>query len=166
MIITPLTPAHIASIISRDGGNGWNRREDHWSDVLRQIEAGQRTTLVALRDAEVAGYGSVLWRLAYPGFATARIPEIHDLATDSRHRSQGIATSLITALEDLIRGQGYITAGLGVGLYADYGPAQRLYTRLGYRPDGHGITYRHAPVTPGATFPIDDDLLLWLTKRL
>lgn len=166
MIITSLTPAHVASIIAHDGGNGWNRGEDHWSDVLRQNDAGHRTTLVALLDAEVAGYGSVLWRSSYPGFAAADIPEIHDLATDSRHRGEGIATALIAALEDLIRGQGHATAGLGVGLYADYGPAQRLYTRLGYRPDGRGITYRHAPVAPGATFPIDDDLLLWLTKRL
>jgi len=29
--------------------------------------------------------------------------------------------------------------GIGVGLYADYGTAQRMYARRGYVPDGHGL---------------------------
>ena len=28
--------------------------------------------------------------------------------------------------------------GIGVGLYEDYGPAQRLYIKRGYIPDGKG----------------------------
>jgi len=166
MNIVPLTPTRAASIIAQDGGNGWNRREEHWLGVLAQIETGQRTTLVAVLGAQVVGYGSLLWRSGYPGFAAANIPEVHDLATRARHRGKGVATSLIAALEDIARQRGHQVTGLGVGLYADYGPAQRLYTRLGYRPDGHGVTYRHTPVTPGALVPIDDELLLWLTKQL
>jgi hypothetical protein len=30
-------------------------------------------------------------------------------------------------------------AGIGVSMYADYGPAQRLYTPRGYVPDGRGL---------------------------
>lgn len=56
--------------------------------------------------------------------------------------------------------------GIGVGLYADYGAAQRLYPKLGYRPDGRGITYREHPVAPGSSVPVDDDLVLWMTRRL
>ena len=166
MNIAPLTPTRAASIIAQDGGSGWNRREEHWLGVLAQIEMGQRATLVAVLDARVVGYGSLLWRSSYPGFAAANIPEVHDLATQAQRRGEGIATNLIAALEDIARQRGHQVTGLGVGLYADYGPAQRLYTRLGYVPDGHGVTYRHSPVMPGAAAPIDDDLLLWLTKRL
>ena len=166
MNIAPLSPTRAASIIAQDGGNGWNRREEHWLGVLAQIETGQRATMVAVLDAQVVGYGSILWRSGHPGFASAGVPEVHDLATDVQYRGEGIATRLIATLEDLARQHGHKVIGLGVGLYADYGPAQRLYARLGYLPDGHGVTYRQSPVVPGATFPIDDDLLPWLTKRL
>jgi GNAT superfamily N-acetyltransferase len=166
MSIVPITPTHVASIIAQDGGNGWNRDERHWSDLLRQVELQQRVTLVAVHEGHVVGYGSLLWRSSYPGFATAGIPELHDLATDTHHRGRGIATSLIAALEALARQAGHTRTGLGVGLYRDYGPAQRLYVRLGYMPDGNGITYRHEPVVPGAASPVDDDLLLWLTRQL
>ena len=166
MHIAPITPTHVASILARDGGNGWNRRETHWSDVLQQVEAGKRASLVAVHDGHVVGYGNLLWRSGYRGFAAAGIPEVHDLATDVRRRGEGIATSLIAEFEALARRRGHAIIGLGVGLYADYGPAQRLYVRLGYVPDGHGITYRQEPVMPGAALPIDDDMLLWLTKQL
>lgn len=166
MMIEPLTPAHVASILSQNGGNGWNTREDHWSNVLRQVEAGERATLVALLDEQTVGYGSILWRSSYPRFAAANVPEIHDLATDIRHRGRGVATELIGALEELARQRERAVVGLGVGLYGDYGPAQRLYVGLGYVPDGHGVTYHREPVAPGASVPINDELLLWLTKHL
>jgi hypothetical protein len=69
-------------------------------------------------------------------------------------------------LEDLARQRGCRQIGLGVGLYADYGAAQRLYLKLGYVLDGRGITYKYLPARGGETFRIDDDLLLWLVKSL
>jgi hypothetical protein len=60
--------------------------------------------------------------------------------------------------------------GIGVGLYAGedggYGAAQRLYVKRGYVPDGKGITYHDEPTIPGHSYPLDDDLILWLTKKL
>ena len=62
------------------------------------------------------------------------------------------------------------TVGLGVGLYAGtdggYGPAQKLYVKRGYIPDGNGVTYCYKKVTPGEKVPLDDDLVLWFTKNL
>lgn len=60
---------------------------------------------------------------------------------------------------------GFGEVGIGVGLYQDYGAAQRLYFRLGYSPDGRGITYKCKSVTPGESYPVDD-LILWLRKKL
>jgi deazaflavin-dependent oxidoreductase (nitroreductase family) len=57
-------------------------------------------------------------------------------------------------------------AGLGVGLYGDYGPAQLMYLERGYRPDGRGLAYRFTTVSPGATVPVDDDLNLMMTRAL
>ena len=56
--------------------------------------------------------------------------------------------------------------GIGVGLYKDYGRAQNLYVHLGYVPDGQGVTYKYLPIVPGESYPIDDDLIIWLKKDL
>lgn len=60
--------------------------------------------------------------------------------------------------------------GIGVGLYAGadggYESAQRLYIKHGYIPDGKGITYNYELTIPGNSYPLDDDLVLWFTKKL
>lgn len=56
-------------------------------------------------------------------------------------------------------------AGLGVGLYTDYGPAQQMYVRRGYVPDGRGLMYHNCPVTPGRDVFVDDELTLFFTKE-
>lgn len=38
------------------------------------------------------------------------------------------------------------TIGIGFGLYADYGTAQRMYIKRGFVPDGRGIMYNDMPV--------------------
>ena len=62
------------------------------------------------------------------------------------------------------------TIGIGVGPYAGedggYGSAQRLYIKRGYIPDGKGVTYNYESTIPGNSYPLDDDLVLWFTKRL
>ncbi len=122
--------------------------------------------LLAIVEDAVVGYGSLVLESHYQPFRKKTIPEINNLVVASGFRSRGIGTSLITALEDEARRRGFTEIGIGYGLYADYGPAQRLYFKLGYVPDGLGATYHYAPVTPGAWFPIDDDLVLWMTKPL
>lgn len=60
--------------------------------------------------------------------------------------------------------------GIGVGLYAGpdggYGAAQRLYIKRGYIPDGKGLTYNYEPTIPGNSYLLDDELVLWFTKKL
>jgi hypothetical protein len=59
------------------------------------------------------------------------------------------------------------TAGIGVGMYPDYGNAQRLYVLRGYIPDGAGLTYRPKVLKPMEhTINDDDDLVLYFTKLL
>jgi hypothetical protein len=40
--------------------------------------------------------------------------------------------------------------GLGVGLYPDYGTAQRMYVRRGYLPDGRGVIYYNVRYHPAS----------------
>lgn len=42
----------------------------------------------------------------------------------------------------------------------------RLYVKRAYIPDGHGATYNYKYVTPGKEYLLDDDLVLWFTKKL
>ena len=56
--------------------------------------------------------------------------------------------------------------GIGVGLYPDYGPAQRMYVLRGYVPDGRGVSYDNRQVAPGEVVPVDDSLALYFTKKL
>jgi hypothetical protein len=56
--------------------------------------------------------------------------------------------------------------GIGFGLTADYGDAQKLYIKRGYIPDGLGITSHCKPVSWGESVHVDDDLVLWFRKKL
>ena len=102
----------------------------------------------------------------YPSFRNKQIPEISDIWIDEQKRGKGLGTLLITHLEQLARDEGFEQVGIGVGLYQDYGPAQKLYFKRGYMLDGMGITYQCLLVTPGGSYPVDDDLILWLVKPL
>ena len=53
-----------------------------------------------------------------------------------------------------------------VGLFTAYGPAQRLYVKRGYIPDGRGVCDGHRPLREGETVTIDHNLLFWLIKDL
>lgn len=164
--IVPLAPEHIESIVAIEGGNGWKQQRESWAPKLRAHRDGRCAIRVAISAGQVVGYGGLVWQSDYAAFARSNIPEINDLVTARAHRGKGVASMLIAGFEALAAAAGCRAIGLGVGLYADYGPAQRLYASLGYRPDGAGVTYLGQPVLPGSPVSLDDDLLLWLTKRL
>ncbi len=131
---------------------------------LQQQVDGARVVLVALHGDRAVGYGCLVWRSPYPPFASAGIPEIQDLNVIAEVRRRGVGSALLDELEDLA-GTRCDTVGIGVGLYADYGPAQRLYIHRGYVPDGRGVRYGDQSPTPGEAVQLDDHLVLYLTKR-
>lgn len=164
--IRGLQSGDIAAITSTDGGNGWNPARILWDQYLSEQQADVRTIMVAWNGAQPIGYGTLVWLSEYEPFRSRDTPEINNLSTAYAHRNRGVATAIVEALEAIARKAGKITIGLGVGLYPDYGDAQRLYTRLGYCPDGRGVTYHGRPVEPGEQVRLDDDLILWLSKSL
>jgi len=56
--------------------------------------------------------------------------------------------------------------GIGFGFTKDYGPAQILYIKRNYIPDGNGIVKNSRLLHYGATVKIDDDLVFYLIKKL
>ncbi len=140
--------------------------QNKWNSYLSEQKAGQRIACLARWQGKLIGYGSLLKNSAYPHFKALNIPEIHDVWILEPYRGHGFGKRLICHLEGLAQIENYRTIGIGVGLYKDYGKAQQLYIHLGYIPDGLGMTYKYQPTTPGLAYPMDDDLVLWLQKKL
>jgi GNAT superfamily N-acetyltransferase len=108
---------------------------------------------------------TILAGSGYLPFRDARIPEIADLNVLPQFRRQHVGTALMDAAESVIAARS-TTAGLGVGLYADYAGAHLMYLKRGYLPDGRGIACQLTPVLPGATVRLDDNLNLMMTRAL
>lgn len=135
--------------------------ETYWLEQNKNL----RLTWLAFYQNHFAGYVTLKWHSAYPPFSKKQIPEIMDLNVLPPYRNKGIGSILLAKAENEA-GKLHEVVGLGVGLYKDYGPAQKLYISKGYMPDGQGITYQYKSVTPGKKVCLDDDLILWFTKRL
>ena len=61
----------------------------------------------------------------------------------------GSRHAVMDAAEQLARERGTATLGITVGLFDEYGPAQRLYGRRGYVPDGRGACQGQHPLSEG-----------------
>lgn len=164
-LIAPLIEADIAEIAAAFAAIGWRKPASQYARYLAEQGRGERVVLVARVEPVFAGYLTILWASTYPPFREAGIPEIQDFNVLPAFRRRGIGGRLMDAAEARIAARSPV-AGIGVGLYADYGAAQRLYARRGYLPDGRGLAWRGQPVAPGSTVAVDDDLALYLTRAL
>ena len=156
----------IQPVSSAFEGAGWsNKPPGLFERYLAAQDDGRRIVLLALLGGEIAGYLTVDWQPAYPPFRQNGIPEIQDFNVLPPLRRQGIGARLMDEAERRIAERSSV-AGIGFGLFADYGAAQRMYVKPGYVPDGMGMRYGDRYVSPGDRVTVDDDLCLFLTKRL
>ena len=165
VLIRQLTSEDCRSLQRSFAEQSWDKPLDQFVKYLAQQLRGERTVLVARVQNELAGYLTIVWNSEYPPFREQSIPEINDLNTLIKFRRKGIGTALMDAAENEIERRSD-TAGIGVGVTADYGPAQQLYVRRGYIPDGRGISKNGRSLDYGDEIMVDDDLTLWLTKSL
>ncbi len=143
----------------------WDKPVSQYEAYLREGREGKRVNLVAEHQGEFAGYVTIVWASGYPPFLEAGIPEIVDFNVLIKFRRSGIGTKLMDEAERLISIRSPV-AGLGVCLHSDYGAAQVLYAKRGYVPDGRGAYSRGKFVMYGDQVVIDDDLAIYLIKRL
>lgn len=166
-VVRTMTADGLDALIEADTTRTWPRTARRfWRGCLSAQTKGAMTVATAYVDETVVGFGYLDWNSQYERFRAAGIPEIKDLHVAEQYRRQGVATAIMAFLEDTARSGGCRRVGLGVGLNADYGSAQRLYARLGYVPDGCGVTWRNRAIRPWAFVRPNDDLLLWLVKDL
>jgi ribosomal protein S18 acetylase RimI-like enzyme len=165
LTIRLLETTDIAPITAAFAALGWDKPASQYERYLAEQQAGDRVVLVALSNDEFAGYVTIVWRSHYPPFAADHIPEIVDFNVLPHFRRQHIGTRLMDEAEQRIGARSAVV-GIGVGLYPDYGAAQRMYVLRGYVPDGRGVYYDNQQVRPGQAVPVDDSLALYFTKEL
>ena len=144
---------------------GWNKPASQYEKYLSEQESGERVVLVALVEDVFAGYVTICWQSHYPPFREANIPEIVDFNVLPHFCRQGIGTRLMDEAERRVAEISPVV-GIGVGMTADYGSAQRMYVKRGYTPNGRGLISHGQSVEYGQTIPVDDDLVLYFTKNL
>jgi|GEM_PF-152303 len=161
----PLSQADIPLMVAAFVHIGWTKPASLYEQYLEEQEKNHRCVWVAFQEGVFAGYVTLKWHSEYPSFREKNIPEISDLNVLPFFRQRGIG-SMLLALAETEAGSKGTRVGIGVGLFADYGEAQKLYVKRGYSPDGQGLTSHYHSVAYGSSVVLDDDLVLWLTKTL
>ncbi len=122
--------------------------------------------LIAEENAEIVGSAVINWEPKYALYKKLDIPEIQDVYVVETARRKGCATAMVLFFEQRAKEKAHTQTGISVGLSKEYGPAQRLYFKLGYEPDGSGVTYDRGPTERYRSYPLDDDLCLMMVKNL
>ena len=143
---------------------GWPSREEILTRYFKEQESGEREVLVAEVEGALAGYITILSCAKQGPFAEI-YPELSDFNVFEPFQNQGIGNLLLEEAEKQVR---LISdkVTLGVGLHSGYGPAQRLYIKRGYIPDGTGVWYQNHQPAMNAVCEDIGDLVLYLSKDL
>lgn len=142
-----------------------NKPQSLYEQYVQWQKEALRDVLIAEVNDVFTGYLTIQWQSGYEPFKAANIPEIVDFNVLPPHRRKGIGTKLMDEAERRIKNVSP-TAGIGFGIYKDYGAAQKLYIKRGYIPDGNGLVKDGHVVKPGTKLFVDDSLAIYLTKQL
>ena len=168
--ITKLTTA-LVDVCQREFDKiGWTKPDGYFVACLEQQNRDELVFFAALDSAafdgdRYVGHAKLVWTPDYIHFREAGIPEVNDLNVLPNYRKQGVGTQLIQRCEKTAATR-CRQIGIGVGLHPGYNAAQRLYTKLGYILDGHGVHYDGVPVEIGQSYRFDDELIIYFTKSL
>lgn len=165
VVIRSMTEADAEALAAGEIAQGWGDTIEKHRLRLRDQAAGRCIALAAEYCGQTAGYLSVYFHAEHGPFAGKDWPELVDFGVLEKFRRHGIGGKLMDAAEKLASERSPVVA-LGVGLHSGYGSAQRLYVKRGYVPDGSGVWYGDKPCEPRGVYCNDDDLNLYLVKKL
>ncbi len=154
-------PRMVASLPTEDHRA---RRQKIYQRYLEEQSKGEREVVVAFLDEDYAGRVTIIWHPEYPLFAENNIPEISDIGVEPDYQRRGIGSMLMDEAEKRIFERSDV-AGIGFGISADYGPAQRMFVKRGYIPDGLGLwSSGRGYIWESSTVQVDD-CAIFLTKH-
>ena len=128
-------------------------------------ENNKCVAFIAFYDDQIAGHAFLYYDCKWGGLGNRGLPGVADLVVYEPYRRKGIATALMDAAEREAR-KVHSRIYLEVCLNSDYGPAQRLYIKRGYVPDGAGVYYEGKVLGLNEACRNDDELTLCLVKEL
>ena len=155
----------IGAFLSLAAQSFFSGSEDEARDNLGSFEETETSFVLAYEGTEPVGTLTIRWQPQYPPFREAAIPFIQNIEIRYDLRRQGYGSRVLAAVERLISARAP-QVGICVALFDAYGPAQRLYAKRGYLPDGRGACHRFTPLQRGDVITLDDTHLLWLVKDL
>jgi len=138
-------------------------RQPIYERYLNEQTKGERVVIVAFLDGDFVGHVTIIWHPGYPPFAEKNIPEISDIQVRLEFRRRGIGSILMEEAEKRVFERSDV-AGIGFGISADYGPAQRMFVKRGYIPDGLGLFCNGQYIWEFSTVQVDD-CAIFLTKN-
>ena len=165
ILVRHMTAPDAYTITEEEIAQGWHTSVSKYENRLRDHAQGRAIALTAEYRGRVAGYISVYLKARSGPFAGKNIPEIVDFGVLEKYRGHGVGSRLLDIAEEIAADFAEEVC-LGVGLHSGYGRAQRMYVRRGYLPDGSGVWYRDAVCAPYTACCNDDDLVLYMAKKL
>lgn len=145
---------------------GWaHQKVEKYKQRLQDVATGKCVALVAEYRGHIAGYFNIYFNTMCSLFGGQGYPELIDLGVLKKYRNHGIGNILMQVAENISRKYAD-TVVIGVGLHRDYGAAQRMYVKRGFIPDGSGIWWRGKPLEPYADMKNDDEVTLYMIKKL
>ena len=165
LIIRSMEPADAQAFFDEYTAQGWHPDVAYYHMRMREQTEGKCVALTAVYQGQPAGT-LYLYRYAQEGpFREKGLPVIVDFGVLQKYQRMGIGGRLMDVAEQ-IAAQHADAVCLGVGLSQEYGSAQRMYVKRGYIPDGSGVWYGDKPCAPYGSCVNDDDLILYLSKKL
>lgn len=146
-------------------GRDADGRLEKYQKRLEDQRLGKAISLVAECSGRPVGYINIYPNSVWGAFGGKGYPEIVDFGVLEKYRNQGLGTILMDMAEQIAAIYAN-TVYLGVGLHSGYGSAQRMYVKRGYIPNGSGVWYQDKICTPYEVCINDDDLVLYLSKKL
>lgn len=144
---------------------GWHATIEKYKKRLEDQKLGKSVSLVAEYSGKPVGYINIYHDNTLGALGGKGYPEIVDFSVLEKYRNHGIGTALMDVAEQIAATYAD-TVYLGVGLHSGYGSAQRMYAKRGYIPDGSGVWYKDKVCIPYGDCKNDDDLVLYLYKKL
>lgn len=144
---------------------GWHSSLDTYLKYFNEQKENKRKVFIAVYDGNVAGICTLVINPDEGPFGNKGIPEIVDLSVFYDKHNKGIGNKLL----DVAEGEAAKLCDmvyLAVGVHSGYGAAHRIYIKRGYMPDGSGVWYKGKQLEQYAPCSNDDDLLLFLSKKL
>ena len=165
ILIRDLQESDAQILTDEEIAQGWHQSVEKYLMRLQHQAEGRCVSFVAEYQGSVAGYVNLYPFPKEGPFKEFGYPEIVDLGVLEKFRNHGIGTALLDVAE-AFAARSSDTVSLSVGLHSGYGNAHRLYVKRGYLPDGSGAWYGKQPCPPYSACRNDDDLVLYLSKKL